>query len=783
MAGARIEALGGDDPATLGPYRLLGRLASGGMGRIYLARGGDRGLVAVKTLLAEARVSETDRRRFAREVTLAQRMDSAFTARVRDADPDARWPWMAIDYIAAPPLSELVRSCGVLPASAVRWIAAGTAQALATLHEAGIVHRDVKPQNVLLPLDGPRVIDFGISHTGDLTLTGLTLGTIAFTSPEQARGEESTAASDVYSLGATLFLLATGRPPYRSDGDTLRLLARVQRGQLDLTGLPKELVATVRPCLAVQPRHRPSLTDLLARFRAQQAGLPPTSSGTRWLPPRWTALIDAYAAQGREWANGRSTDPAGAAPTLVQRTRPVPQPPPTLVHSPERRARAERDRTRREMAALAELAARQRAEQAEREQAEREQAELHARRQAERAERERAEAARREARQAERQRAEEARREAARQEAARREAARREAERAERARAAQERADRERAEQERAALQRAERERAARRGAARPRTASPTPPGPGAPSPRTGSSAGAPALGWLLAVAAVIALLAWQPWEKAGGDGGGGRASGTTASGSVTSGSDLDTHGDDRAGTDADADADAGTGTGTGTDADAGTDANAGTDTDAGTGTDADSDSDSDSDSDDSETEEPTPTPTPTPSPKPTMDATDRAFAAVHAGDCLNVYNDGHDHMSAGRPTRVSCSASNAYMHVNRVSTRSGASSSCDTGAGYTWWSRTGGDGVVRTLCLDRVYRAGQCFPAEVNGATNADLTVVWSCGASKVPKAGQSILRITGFYRAPKAGRNWTCPAGPGERFWYWQVNQGRSIICASAA
>lgn len=188
MAGARVQALGGDDPATLGPYRLIGRLASGGMGRIYLARGaehGGRGLVAVKTLLAEGTVSDVDRRRFAREVSLAQRVNSAYTARVRDADPDADRPWMAIDYIAAPPLSELVRTCGVLPASAVRWIAAGTAEALVTLHGVGIVHRDVKPQNVLLPLDGPRVIDFGISHASDLTLTGLTLGTIAFTSPNR----------------------------------------------------------------------------------------------------------------------------------------------------------------------------------------------------------------------------------------------------------------------------------------------------------------------------------------------------------------------------------------------------------------------------------------------------------------------------------------------------------------------------------------------------------------------------------------------------------------------
>ncbi|MFD7615420.1 serine/threonine-protein kinase [Streptomyces sp. NPDC059802] len=731
MAGARIQTLGGDDPAVLGPYRLIGRLASGGMGRIYLARGGERGgqgLVAVKTLLAEGTVSEVDRRRFAREVSLAQRVDSAYTARVRDADPDAERPWMAIDYIAAPPLSELVRNCGVLPASAVRWIAAGTAEALVTLHGVGIVHRDVKPQNVLLPLEGPRVIDFGISHASDLTLTGLTLGTIAFTSPEQARGEASTAASDVYSLGATLFLLATGRAPYRADGDTLRLLARVQRGELDLDGLPKELVATVRPCLAVDPARRPEPAELLARFREDQAGLPATHSGTRWLPPRWTALIGAYATQGLELANDRHAHPV--APTVDQRTKVVPSPAPTLVYPPEREARAARDRARRErarqdLAVLAELAERQRAEQAEREQAERDQAERVERIERERAEREQAEAARLEA------------------------------ERVERERAAQERARRERAAQERARRERAERQRAeqaaraARARAASSTTASPTPGTTRATPPPAAPSGGSSNWGWLVAVAVVVALVFWQPWEAGKGSGSGASSAGTTSAGAVTSGSDLDTH-TDGSGTDSDNYGDSGSGSG-------------GSSTDASGGG----------------TEESSPTPTPTPTP----DATDLAFAAVRAGDCLDVYNDGHGNMSAGSPDRVGCRASNAYMHVNRVSTTAGASGSCDSGPGFTWWRRSGADGVERTLCLDRVYQVGQCFPAQVKGATNADLTVVWDCNASTVPRAGQSILRITGYYKAPAAGTNWTCPAGRGERFWYWPVNNGRSIICASGA
>ncbi|MEU2667262.1 serine/threonine-protein kinase [Streptomyces sp. NPDC007164] len=680
----------------LGPYRLLGRLSSGGMGRIYLARSGARSdgrgsgeLVAVKTLLAEGEVNDIDRRRFAREVSLAQRVDSAHTARVREADPQAERPWMAIEYIAAPPLSELVRACGVLPASAVRWVAAGTAKALVALHGAGIVHRDVKPQNVLLPLDGPRLIDFGISHANDLTRTSLTLGTIAFTSPEQARGEPSTAASDMYSLGATLFMLATGRPPYSQDGDTLRLLARVQRGELDLGGLPKELVETVRPCLAADPGQRPAPAELLARFRRDQAGLPATDSGVRWLPPKWSALIGEYAAQGQALASGHPSGPAAGSDE--QPTGMVPPPGPTRMYTADREARL-RERAERERAAK------------ERERAARERE--RASKEHERAERERAE----------------------------KRAARQQAERA-----AQERAQRERAEQE------------ARARAARARAASPTPgatrPTPAPAASSGGSSGGSSGWGWLIAVAAVIALLVWQPWATSGSGGGsGGSASGVTGSGAVTSGNDLGTHTD---------------GSNTGSDSD---DDEPDSDSTYGSGSDAEQSS-------------------PTPTPSPTPDTTDRAFAAVRAGDCLDVYNDGHDNMSARTPVRVGCRASNAYMHVNRVSTTTGAGSSCDSGPGFTWWRKSGADGVERTLCLDRVFQVGQCFPAQVKGATNADLTVVWDCGASTVPRAGQSILRITGYYRAPAAGTNWTCPAGRGERFWYWPVNNGRSIICASAA
>ncbi|MFJ9027788.1 serine/threonine protein kinase [Streptomyces sp. NPDC102274] len=386
MSGMKIGRLGGDDPVALGPYRIIGRLGSGGMGRIYLARAAGPRLVAVKTLLAEGPVSDIDRRRFAREVALAQRVDSAFTARVLDADAGAGRPWMAIEYIAAPSLADLVRTAGQPPASAVRWIGAGVAAALVALHGEGMVHRDIKPANVLLPLDGPRVIDFGISHAGDITRTGLTLGTIAFTSPEQARGGLSTAASDIYSLGSTLFHLAVGRPPYTDDGDSLRLLARVSRGELELSGLPRELNGLIRSCLAQAPGDRPQPADVLAQFRSGLVGLPVSDSGSRWLPPRWTALIEEYERQGLALREGSGPGPgAGAdpdAPTADQRTRPVVGPGPTRQYTRDRAGESAADRAAREA-----RRAEERAQERERAARERERAA----REHDRAERERAE--------------------------------------------------------------------------------------------------------------------------------------------------------------------------------------------------------------------------------------------------------------------------------------------------------------------------------------------------------------------------------------------------------
>lgn len=332
----------------IGPYTVLAELASGGMGRVYLARSPGGRTVAVKTLLAAAdggTAPDADRRRFAREVVLARRVRGLYTAGVVDADAEARVPWMATEYVPAPSLRELVASQGPLPPEGLHWVAAGMIEALVSIHAAGLVHRDVKPSNVLLPEEGPRVIDFGISQAADITRTKAALGTIAFAAPEQARGEPTTTASDVFSLGATLFHLATGRSPYRNSGQgtALEQLVRAAEGDLDLTGLPAELDAMIRPCLALDPAERPTPHELLTRVGTVIAARPRASGATDWLPRSWSTSIEQHRRRRTEEADEaqRRIDPDAVTertPPDAPRTRRMP-PPPRTSRPPEARRR------------------------------------------------------------------------------------------------------------------------------------------------------------------------------------------------------------------------------------------------------------------------------------------------------------------------------------------------------------------------------------------------------------------------------------------------------------
>ena len=184
--GARLRRW---DPERIGPYVILGRLGAGSMGQVFLGRSAAGRLVAVKTIRVDLAEEAGFRTRFAQEVAAARRVSGFFTAAVVEADPDADLPWLATAYVAAPSLSRLVRACGPLPVAAVRWLAAGCAEALDSIHRVGLVHRDLKPSNVLVAPDGPRVIDFGVARAAERMGTSTshgTVGTPAYMAPEQA---------------------------------------------------------------------------------------------------------------------------------------------------------------------------------------------------------------------------------------------------------------------------------------------------------------------------------------------------------------------------------------------------------------------------------------------------------------------------------------------------------------------------------------------------------------------------------------------------------------------
>ena len=265
------------DPRLIGPYQLLGRLGAGGMGRVFLGVSAAGRPVAVKIVHAELAADPDFRARFSSEVAAARKVSGLFTALVVDADVDARVPWLATAYVAGPSLSEAVRNCGPLTSWSLLALAAGLAKSLTAIHAAGVVHGDLKPSNVLLALDGPRVIDFGISQAAEvapLSRAGLVVGTPSFMSPEQAAGQEVGPLSDVFSLGAVLAFAATGRKPFGT-GQPATVVERVVREAADLEGAPAEVRPLIEQCLAKDPLRRPAAAELLARVTAAQSAMEP----------------------------------------------------------------------------------------------------------------------------------------------------------------------------------------------------------------------------------------------------------------------------------------------------------------------------------------------------------------------------------------------------------------------------------------------------------------------------------------------------------------------------
>ncbi|MER5988088.1 PQQ-binding-like beta-propeller repeat protein [Streptomyces sp. NPDC001787] len=323
-----VEQLTQHDPRRIGPFEVLGRLGAGGMGLVYLARSASGRRVAIKTVRTELAEDQLFRVRFTREVEAARAVSGFYTAAVVDADPRAAVPWLATAYVPAPSLEEIVNECGPMPTQAVHWLAAGIAEALQSIHGAGLVHRDLKPSNVLVVEDGPRVIDFGIASgvsNTRLTMTNVAVGTPAYMSPEQARDSRSvTGASDIFSLGSTLVFAATGHAPFHGANPVETVFMLLREGP-DTEGLPDDLRPLIESCMQMDASLRPSPADLQARLAPHLFASGSDDSGTAsaWLPARATAMIE------QRRGGGRTAAPVAPAPVAV------PPPPPRPPRAPD----------------------------------------------------------------------------------------------------------------------------------------------------------------------------------------------------------------------------------------------------------------------------------------------------------------------------------------------------------------------------------------------------------------------------------------------------------------
>ncbi|KUN73318.1 serine/threonine protein kinase [Streptomyces canus] len=308
-----MQPLGVDEPTAVGPYRLLGRLGSGGMGRVYLGRSAGGRTVAVKIVHPHFALDEEFRARFRREVDAARRVGGAWTAPVLDADPEAAVPWVATGYAAGPSLASAVTDGGPLPEHSVRVLGAGLAEALAAVHGLGLVHRDVKPSNVLLTVDGPLLIDFGIARatdgTASLTSTGVSIGSPGYMSPEQILSKGVSGAADVFSLGAVLAYAATGVPPFPGDSSA-SLLYKVVHEEPELGSLTGELRDLVGACLSKSAQDRPTPEELARRLAPEGAARLVVAG---WLPGALVEQVGRSAVQllNLEAAGEQASGPVG----------------------------------------------------------------------------------------------------------------------------------------------------------------------------------------------------------------------------------------------------------------------------------------------------------------------------------------------------------------------------------------------------------------------------------------------------------------------------------------
>ncbi|MCO5993511.1 serine/threonine protein kinase [Actinoallomurus rhizosphaericola] len=295
-----LQPLTAQDPTEVGGYRLLGRLGEGGQGVVCLGESPSGERVAVKLLRSAGDARE--RRYFAKELAAARKVDPFCTARILAADVEGEVPFIVSEFIDGPSLRQVVGDGDPLRGSALQRLAIGTATALVAIHQAGVVHRDFKPANVLMGPDGPRVIDFGVAYVVDATISGHITGTPAFMAPEQLRNEPPGQAADMFAWGGTIVYAATGRAPFGQD-HLGAVVSRIQHAPPDLGDLEGPLREIAAICLDKDPARRPSARQALAWLLGEQP-----------LPSSGPAPAPTVAGPTLRWAPG---SPPGAAPPVT----------------------------------------------------------------------------------------------------------------------------------------------------------------------------------------------------------------------------------------------------------------------------------------------------------------------------------------------------------------------------------------------------------------------------------------------------------------------------------
>ncbi|MEU5811896.1 serine/threonine-protein kinase [Streptomyces sp. NPDC047718] len=336
-AGEFVESLRPGDPAEIGGYRLLSRLGEGGMGEVFLARTVSGRPLALKTVHRELSLQPDFAERFAGEIRANDRVRCAWTVSVVDFSPPGTAPqWLATEYVAAPSLGDWVRAHGPLTAPAVECLARELSAALVAVRAAGVVHRDIKPGNVLLGRERPVLIDFGIARAVQdprRTRTGAVIGTPGFLAPEQATGHVAGAPADVFSLAAVLVYAATGRSPFLAAGEELdlpALLYRIVHGEPVLDGVPEAILPLVGECLVKDPGLRPTAEEVRARVDA--------AAGPEWsaaVPPALPAEVARRESELRLLlTTPRPPAPAPARPDPTPAAPPPPSAPPAIPAGP-----------------------------------------------------------------------------------------------------------------------------------------------------------------------------------------------------------------------------------------------------------------------------------------------------------------------------------------------------------------------------------------------------------------------------------------------------------------